>query len=173
MDIYRALLGKIFILLFMRDQKPERGVLGFWVRYSHQPFAIFCNICNMNLVHNAVHKFCSCDSISQAWTQLRELTENLDLNLIFESDHALLHLYYSEPLSSPLVLWLIGEYVNLVESIPRDNNKITGSRLKHHLRCKWLDCTLRLKYNLGFIPGLFQSWPILNIKVQYDLSHFF
>ena len=41
--------------------------------------------------------------------------ESLDSSPIMENDHASIHLYYREPMGSNSVLWLLSEYVSLIE----------------------------------------------------------
>ena len=94
----------------------------------------------------------------EAWELVREMIEGLDICLTFESDHSLLHLYYSEPLHGDSVLWLLGEYVDLVEShVSMSNQKLSRSSFLSHIRTRWLQSQHVAMPPIGFIPGLSPS----------------
>ena len=114
-----------------------------------------CGSCNLS-IESQEHKFCLCPTVYEAWAQLRELFENLDFYMVFESNHSLLNLYFSEPLSGPTILWLLGEYVDLVANNHERGCKVLSKYyLLRHLRFIWLECTRAMKLDIVFIPGLF------------------
>ena len=116
----------------------------------------FCLKCDSNLIESQVHKYCLCSSVSDAWCLVRQLMENLDISIVFESDFSIIHLFYTEPLHGHSVLWLIGEYVCLVESVAiKENKKLSRDILLNHLRQKWLEIQHMATHAIDFIPGLF------------------
>ena len=61
------------------------------------------------------HRYQHCQAVSQSWGQLRELLENLDFNIVFEADTAILNLSFVQTSREPAVLWLLGEYICFIE----------------------------------------------------------
>ena len=97
-------------------------------------------------------------SVREAWAGLREMLEDIDLGIALESDHALLNLYYAEPLRGNTILWLIGEYISLVDTIVIiQNQTLRNIHLVSHLRNRWLECRHIAMPDIGFITGLFPT----------------
>ena len=53
--------------------------------------------------------------VVSGWNKLREILSNLEPDLIFESDHSILNLYFSLTRRENAILWLIGKYLELIE----------------------------------------------------------
>ena len=93
--------------------------------------------------------------VSDAWSTLRDLLETIDQNIIPETDYALLHLFYEEPIMANSVLWLLGEYIDYIETeVVLMGRKVSGSGLISNLRARRFSCALQAMPDIGFIPGL-------------------
>ena len=109
-------------------------------------------------VETIIHRFSSCSQVLEAWNQLRNILEILDNSLCFETDHSLINLYYSEPISHNSVLWLIGEYIMYIEQeVVLSNRKVSGHGLLNRLQSRWLECSKLSIPDLELIPGLFPT----------------
>ena len=149
MGFFLPLQKMLFISLYTKEHWQGKGDTGF---------SPFCIKCNSGIIDSPVHKYCLCIYVSDAWFLLRELIENLDISMTFETEHTLLHLYYEEPINGHSVLWLLGEYVGLVEQLAvRESRIIRRSTLLNYLRQKWLESKQKAIHNINFIPGLFPS----------------
>ena len=128
----------------------ERGF-----RFSNQVDSPFCTRCLTNSIENQTHRYASCVLVPDAWNCLRELLESVDEDIIYETDHSLLHLYYSESINGNSILWLIAEYIDLVErEVVISNRKLSASHLLNHLRARKFACARLAMPDIGFIPGL-------------------
>ena len=119
----------------------------------------FCIRCEENSVESIVHKFCECLKIIEAWNSLRDILETIDVSLVFETDKSLINLNYNETILSNSIIWLIGEYVALIEEVVSSNKSLSSYKLLSHLRSRWLECMRLSIPDIGFIPGLFPSAP--------------
>ena len=114
-------------------------------------------VCSKGL-DSLLHRYIHCERVSPAWETLRDMIETIEPDMLFESNHSLINLYFeSSPLESS-ILWLIGEYVDLVEkeAVPL-NKELRSQNLLCHLRTRKLECLKTSMPDIGFIPGLFQS----------------
>ena len=102
-----------------------------------------------------LHRYVFCRAVSDAWITVREFIESVDPDLIFESDHSILHLQYQSSPRENAILWLVGEYVSQVESeAVLKNNKLTRKKITDYLVSRELECRQMSLPELGFIPGL-------------------
>ena len=145
----------LFFILHDQVFTRERGY-----RIQHNqidsPYCIFCpNDISLDTVH---HRYCECFKVIDSWNSLRDLLENLDPSLMHERDLSLINLCYQEPLSGNSVLWLIGEYVSLIEEeVVLFKRSISATKLMTHLRNRWHECSTLKMPLLEFIPGLFPT----------------
>ena len=100
-----------------------------------------------------------CLKIIEAWKSLRDILETIDVSLVFETDKSLINLNYNETILSNSIIWLIGEYVALIEEVVSSNKSLSSYKLLSHLRSRWLECMRLSIPDIGFIPGLFPSAP--------------
>ena len=144
----------LFFILHDRVFTRERGYrLQF--RNIDSPYCISCSVRSLDTVS---HRYCECLKVIDAWNTLRDLLENLDSSLIHERDLSLINLCYLEPLRKHSVLWLIGEYIVLIEQeVIFCDRSISSSKLLSHLRSRWLECSKLSIPMLEFIPGLFPT----------------
>merc|ERR1711954_381117 len=73
-----------------------------------------CPKCHMH-VHLQTHKYALCEWVAPAWVSLRDIMNRVSPDLIFESDHNILHLRFSLVQRDEAVVWLLGQYLEYVE----------------------------------------------------------
>ena len=102
-----------------------------------------------------LHKYVQCSQVSDAWFTLRQLLESLDALILFESDHAILNLCFTNLFREEPIIWLIGEYVALVEyEVVLNNRTLTHNGLIGHLEARRLLCSHMCIPIVGTIPGM-------------------
>ena len=101
------------------------------------------------------HRYVYCSWVSDTWNLLREILESLDQLILFESDHSLLNLYYSELLHEDSVLWLMGEYFFYIEKeVVLNNRRGTVDDMLGYLESRRLSCNFMKIPPIGHIPGM-------------------
>ena len=75
----------------------------------------YCLACPA-VLETQFHKFTQCSAVSDGWRAIRELLESIESDFLFETEHSLLHLYFVSSRRENAALWIIGEYVSLVET---------------------------------------------------------
>ena len=92
------------------------------------------------------------------WERLRDLLHQLDSQFIFESDHSILHLYFPKSIRENACIWLIGNYLDLVEKEVLLFGKIlTREKLNGWLAAKYSEGKFQAMPDLGFILGIHQT----------------
>ena len=103
----------------------------------------------------ASHRHLLCEHVCQAWEWVRYLILSLDSLLSAYSDKELLHLEYPKGLRENAILWLIGNFVELVESeVVLKNHKLNSSSIKGLFKQKKQRARYMAMPELGLIPGL-------------------
>ena len=119
-------------------------------RYD-SPLCQRCELCQ----DTSTHKLATCLWVVSGWNKLREILSNLEPDLIFESDHSILNLYFSLTRRENAILWLLGKYLELVEYETISNcRKISEGKLMGWLIAEKMDSKSLKMPELGFIPGL-------------------
>ena len=112
-----------------------------------------CKFCQES--ESQLHKYVQCPAVSEGCVTVRGIVEAVDINLIFESDHSLLHLYYNVSQRENALLWVIGEYVALVDLEANEKqSRLSQHRVLNFLRSKISEYQYMASPDLGFIPGL-------------------
>ena len=73
-----------------------------------------CPKCHMH-VHLQTHKYALCEWVAPAWVSLRDIMNRVSPDLIFESDHNILHMRFPLVQRDEAVVWLLGQYLEYVE----------------------------------------------------------
>ena len=86
---------------------------------------------------------------------MRELIETVYPIIIYETHYALLHLCYARTLRNNTVLWILGEYVNLVDQEDTlKGRKLSRNDVLNCLKSRKLETKHLSMPDLGFIQGL-------------------
>ena len=113
-----------------------------------------CPKCHL-YVHTQTHKYAQCQWIVAAWEFLRDIVNRVAPDLIFESDHNLLHLCFSPMQRDSAVVWLIGQYLEYVEKESiLGNKRLLQAHISGWLSAKLLESRNIGMADLGHIPGL-------------------
>ena len=114
-----------------------------------------CAQCLTDQVEDQLHRYGFCNNVVRAWNRVRELIESLDIAMVFESDHSLIHLYFAETNKRNAILWIIGEYICYVENeVILKGRLLTDSEILNHLKSRLNECRFILMPHLGHIPDL-------------------
>ena len=101
------------------------------------------------------HRYIFCQAVSQGWNKTRELINSLDQDLLYETDFSLLNFYFSPTLRENAVIWLIGEFVTLVENeVVNKHSRLSRRSVENCLKARKLECQHMALPDMGLIPGL-------------------
>ena len=90
----------------------------------------FCPHCKDFLVESVIDRYSQYVGVKESWNILRDIMETIDSSLIFETDHCLIHLYYTEPMCANSILWLYIDFINISNTPLRFRKLIFISYLK-------------------------------------------
>ena len=143
-------IARNYLYFIIHERVPTKERLHRFSRIE-SPTCIIC----MDGPESQHHRYVLCRAVSEAWLTIRDLIESVDFELVFESDCSLLHFYFNSTCRENAVLWLIGEYVSLVESeVVLKNNSLSSKKIIDHLSTRQLECRNLSLPDIGLIPGL-------------------
>ena len=87
---------------------------------------------------------------------LKGLMENIETDLIYETDHNLLNLCFPLSLRDNALIWLLGQYLEYVENeVMVKNLKISREQFGGWLLAKYSEAKSASIPYLGLIPGIY------------------
>ena len=116
-----------------------------------------CTLCLSGANASILHKYTQCHRVNDAWFTLRQILENIDPLLLFESDHSLINFYFTNLFREEPIIWLIGEFTSYLEHEVFLNNRMaTGKGLLGYLDARRSSCGLMSIPPIGSIPEIDQ-----------------
>ena len=101
------------------------------------------------------HRYVLCRFVSESWIWLRSLINLIDTSTCLFDDLAILRLDFFRGLKENAIIWLLGNYIELVESeVIVKENKLQPLSMKGFLKQKKLSAQNQHLPDLGLIPGL-------------------
>ena len=113
-----------------------------------------CRRC-FEVSESIIHRYVTCQWVSDTWNALREMLESLDQLILFETDHTLLNVCYSDLLYEDSVLWLLGENFFYIDNeVVLNNRRITVEDMIGYPESRRLICNFMKIPPIGHIPGM-------------------
>ena len=105
-----------------------------------------CQHCNQGVVEDCLHLFMECDRVKEGWLWVRVRVMNLLNNMQGLSNYELLHLCFTKELVENEVMWLMGQWVQLVyEEVVVKNRTLGDQFTRGQFRYKYLESlTMRM-----------------------------
>ena len=126
-----------FFILHERTFTKERANLLMPIKHESPA----CEHCPQDIVGNQIHRYAQCVKVNDAWQEVFSIIVSLDISMVFETDHSLIHLYFSESSREADILWVIGEYVDYVEKeTVLKNRKISSTEILSYLKSRIHNC---------------------------------
>ena len=139
------------LFLLVHNKLPTQERL-FRIRSVQEPY---CERCNGKMIGDLVHYFCLCNSVANAWNDVKNILDILIQGNV--SDFDLINLRYSKCQFEEEVIWVIGSYVHYVWRLIHvegkhfvDRGKLFGF-LKFKYRCAQLGH--RTKLNIASLSS--------------------
>ena len=106
-------------------------------------------------VESSAHRYLFCHFVSETWDWIRRRIDLLDSSTVLFNDYQILRLDFFKGLRDNAILWLIGIYVELVESeVVLRGNKLDIISAKGFFKQKKQYANNLAIPELGIIPGI-------------------
>ena len=101
------------------------------------------------------HRYILCGHVSESWIWLRSRIDMLDPSTVSQNDMSMIRLDFVKGLRENAILWLIGSYVEIVESeVVIKENKLSPLSLEGLLKQRKLLAATQAIPELGLVPGI-------------------
>ena len=106
-------------------------------------------------VESCTHRYLRCSLVSETWEWILSTSQVLEPSIAFVEESSLLRLNYPKGLRENAVLWLIGNYVELVEKeVICKDKKLDLHSVQGYLKQKKYVAYQHAIPDLGIIPGI-------------------
>ena len=101
------------------------------------------------------HRYLHCSYVSDAWNWIQNIIYCLDPNLRINDETVLLHFYFDKGLRENAIVWLLGNFIQLVEThVMSRNQKLDIHSLQGILKERKQLTVYKSMPELGLIPGI-------------------
>ena len=143
--------GFLYLIIHDRVGTKQRGNRLMPRKYPSP----HCTRCEISACESSQHRYQSCLKISEAWNWLYDILLMLDSTLAMVDEWSILRLDFPKSLRENAILWLIGNFIEIVEheAVLREN-KISCASLKGLLKQKKKEAQFSAMPELGIICGI-------------------
>ena len=107
------------------------------------------------MINMALYRYNFCLAVSESWLWLKCKLKTLDDSLTFSSDSDILSLNFPKGLRENAILWMIGIYVELVDSeVVLKENSLTVASMTGYFKQQKLATRYKAIPDLGVIVGI-------------------
>ena len=146
--------GYLYLLKLIHDRvgTRERGHRLMPGRFR-SPLCIQCE--TNTLRETSQHRYQQCNNVSEAWNWLYNTMISLDNTLALDDDWSILRLNFSKGLRENAILWLVGNFIEIVErEVVCKNTKLSVRSIRGILQQKKSESRYQALPELGPISGL-------------------
>ena len=142
----------LYLLIHERVGTKERGNRLMPGRFPSPN----CNLsCPPGQPESILHRYSQCSHVSEAWELVRYQLSLLDISLNTTSDMDILSLNFEKGLWENALLWMIGVFVEVVESeVVLKRNKLNTATILGIFKQRKQNARYQALPELGIIPGL-------------------
>ena len=116
-----------------------------------------CTLCdpNVSAEETCSHRYLHCEQVSEAWEWVRTILVVLEPSTSLLDDISVLRLSFARSLRENAILWVIGNYVELVEAeVVLKQNKLDHNTMLGYFRQRKQQSQHQAIPDLGPIPGI-------------------
>ena len=140
----------MYLIVHERVGTRERGHRLMPTKY----LASNCPRCE-SAVESVKHRYTQCSFVSDAWAWIYRKIINLDPFFIQYDDLSLLHLKFSASIHDNAIIWLLGNFILLVEKeTVSKNNRLSLPFVMGYLKQLKISHSVQALPDIGFIPGI-------------------